>query len=378
MELNTSYWKRLLANSISTIAETTAVRELLDRHTLTDNELTQNTVKSLSYGSERRLHLSTPRHIGALPEPITDLRGEHHITEWDVYEIQNAKLIGPNALAITSGDKLVLANSLNSWSLLLREILRCFRSGIVPRYRRSVDEEIDLAVSLVGPWATGYFHWFAEYLPRLEGLHQFEALTGEKPTLIIPNDPPAWMTDSLSLLGYGPDRIIKWSGGTKLIHRLIVPQVRHTPVQNGYIHDPFGLEWVGEQLREGAPITTQDWDSRIYISRADADERRVVNERQVMQLLSKYGFSRKVLSNHSLAEQISMFQQADTVISPHGAGLINIMNSETVDVIELFGSYQNGCYYTMSGLEGVSYACITGTAADQDIYVPPEKIQALI
>jgi len=360
------------------MAETTALRRVLDRYTDTDQDLKRTSARDYSYSSKQRLQLSVPEHVGTLPEEITNLCGEHRIPEWDVYEIRNAKLVGPNALAITDGDKFISANSLNSRSLLLREILKCFRSGIAPRYNNEVDEKVDLAISLVGPWATGYFHWFAEYLPRLEGLRKFEALTGEEPTIIIPNRPPDWLTDSLSLLGYGSDRIVKWSGGNKLIHRLVVPQVRHISVRNGYIHDPFGLEWVGRQLRQAVPAVGQDGDSRVYISRADADERRVVNEDQVMELLNEHGFSRERLSDYSLAEQISMFQQVDCVIGPHGAGLINTIYSENIDIIEIFGDYQNGCYYTLSSLEGVSYACISGIPVEQDIHVPPTKVRAFI
>ncbi|QAU12257.1 glycosyltransferase family 61 protein [Halorubrum sp. BOL3-1] len=376
--MNTSYWKRLLANTVSDIAETTILQEILDKRTHTDQNLKQISVRDYSYGSDQQLQLSVPKHVGELSEAISNLCGDHHVPEWNVYELQDTKLVGPDALAITGDNRFVLANSLNSRSLLLREILSCFRSGIVPSANRPADDEIGLAVSLVGPWATGYFHWFAEYLPRLEGLRKFEACTGEKPTLIIPDRPPNWMTDSLSLLGYSSDRIVKWSGGDKLIRRLIIPQVRHIPVQNGYIHDPFGLEWVGGQLRQAVPAVDQNNTSQLYISRADADERRIVNEDRVMELLNKHGFSRKVLSDYSLVEQISMFQQVDSVVGPHGAGLINIMYSKGIDVIEIFGDYQNGCYYTMSGLEEVSYACISGIPVEQDIYVPPKKIEKFI
>ncbi|TKX52297.1 glycosyltransferase family 61 protein, partial [Halorubrum sp. SS7] len=96
--------------------------------------------------------------------------------------------------------------------------------------------------------------------------------------------------------------------------------------------------------------STQRWPSRVYISRDDADERRVVNETQVVRLLEDYGFSRVILSNLSLAEQIVLFYQADVVIGPHGAGLLNAVYSEDVQVIEIFGDYRNACYYTMSGL----------------------------
>ncbi|TKX66099.1 DUF563 domain-containing protein [Halorubrum sp. SP9] len=377
MRFDVSYWKRLAANSVATAVDTPLVRSVLDGYISDSAALKERSVNSIQYSSQRDLRLTTPENVRELPDEIRELIGDHRVSEWSVHTVQNANIVGPSGLTVTPDNTYTFANALDSRSLLARQIASSVSSGVFPSYSDKPTSQIDLAVSLTGPWSTGFFHWFAEYLPRLEGVRHFESVTGEKPTVIIPNNPPDWLIDSVSLLGFESDRIVEWSGGRVAVDRLIVPEVRHIPVQQGYIHDPFGIEWVGQQLRENVSPSTQRWPSRVYISRDDADERRVVNETQVVRLLEDYGFSRVILSNLSLAEQIVLFYQADVVIGPHGAGLLNAVYSEDVQVIEIFGDYRNACYYTMSGLEGISYACIIGEQRNQDIRISPDTLQEL-
>lgn len=377
MRFDASYWKQLAANSVATVVETRLVKSILNGRICDAADLKKRSTANLTYSNQRELCLTTPNYIKELPDEIRELYGNHQVPRWNVHELRNTNLVGPNALTVTQDDTYVLANALDSRSLLTREIAKCVYSGNKPRYADKSTNQIDIAVSLVGPWSTGFFHWFAEYLPRLEAVKYFESVAGERPAIIVPNNPPDWLMDSISFLGFESNRIIEWSGGRVAVDRLIIPEVRHVPVQNGYIHDPFGMKWVGQQLRRAVSSSSQDWPSRVYISRDDADERRVVNETQVVSILEEYGFSRVVLSNLSLADQIALFYQTDVVMGPHGAGLLNTIYSENVQIIEIFGDYRNGCYYSMSGLEEISYTCVIGEQNNQNIRIPPNVIREL-
>jgi hypothetical protein len=76
-----------------------------------------------------------------------------------------------------------------------------------------------------------------------------------------------------------------------------------------------------------------------------------------------------ILSEYSLLEQIEMFHQVDSVIGPHGAGLINTMYSNNVSITEVFGSYYNACYFTLSAIDEISYQCMVGEPVGSDIRV---------
>lgn len=76
---------------------------------------------------------------------------------------------------------------------------------------------------------------------------------------------------------------------------------------------------------------------RIYISRNDAKARRVLNEDAVFASLQELGFERVILSGMSPVEQAKLFSTADCCVSPHGAGMTNIIfMPEGSMVVELF------------------------------------------
>lgn len=77
---------------------------------------------------------------------------------------------------------------------------------------------------------------------------------------------------------------------------------------------------------------------KVYISRSDAKHKRpVVNEIDVMQELTRFGFMAFGLAELSVLEKIQLFSQADHVIFSHGAGGVHtVYISEGVRVIEVF------------------------------------------
>lgn len=65
--------------------------------------------------------------------------------------------------------------------------------------------------------------------------------------------------------------------------------------------------------------------------------RKVVNERDVAELLELYGFQKVSLHALSVADQISLFHSAEAIAAPHGAGLTNLtFCAPGTKVIELF------------------------------------------
>lgn len=60
---------------------------------------------------------------------------------------------------------------------------------------------------------------------------------------------------------------------------------------------------------------------RIYISRNDAQLRRVSNEDRIAAILENRGFERVTLKGLPMARQVQYFRQAEAVIGPHSAGL---------------------------------------------------------
>ena len=77
-------------------------------------------------------------------------------------------------------------------------------------------------------------------------------------------------------------------------------------------------------------------NKRIYISRRNAEWRKVVNETTLYSDLEKNGFAIIDLESKRIDDQINFIQSANKIISPHGSGLVNlIFSSPETSVVEI-------------------------------------------
>ena len=65
----------------------------------------------------------------------------------------------------------------------------------------------------------------------------------------------------------------------------------------------------------------------VYISRADSNNRKVINENQVINLLKSYNFEIVTLSDLSFLSQINLFNESKIIVTMHGASLTNLVFS---------------------------------------------------
>lgn len=217
-------------------------------------------------------------------------------------------------------------------------------------------------VSPLIPRYVNYFHWLIETLPRIRLIEGYHKKTGMKPTIIIPRDPPQWMCESLDLVVSDTFKIRPASS------RLYQPN--QTIVTSRAEITRKDCDWLRQRVLGCSPID-RDNGNRIYISRANARDRHVINERELIEELEKYGIKRYALEELSVVEQADLFAGADLVIGPHGAGFSNLVFSEHATVIELFGSKVKSNFDRLStacGLEYTSINCIPkGTDIKADI-----------
>ena len=78
----------------------------------------------------------------------------------------------------------------------------------------------------------------------------------------------------------------------------------------------------------------------VYISRADSNNRKVINEAQVINLLKNYNFEVVTLSDLSFKSQINLFNDSKIIVTMHGASLTNLVFSpQEQTVIEMVPNY---------------------------------------
>ncbi len=64
---------------------------------------------------------------------------------------------------------------------------------------------------------------------------------------------------------------------------------------------------------------------KLYVSRKKAQRRKIINEQEVEAYLLKQGFEQICFEDYTVFEQIFLMQNANVLVSMHGAGLTNII-----------------------------------------------------
>lgn len=322
-----------------------------------------------------------PYYVGELPPDIANRPHTVSIEDSFICELKDLQLIGPTALTVTPNGEFVAENALGYRKRVEMGAARCLAAGILP-VRKATTDSYRFAVSLVGPWCRNYYHWLIDYLTRLRYLKQYSNSYDETPTLILPNDPPEWMLDGVRLAGFGDWDWIRWNNRRATVDRLLVPSLpRNSTVDHGYTvygTTPSALRWLRETFLANLPPEAKiDGPQRIYVSRESATERHIRNREMLLEVLDSYGFSVISPENYSLPQQVSLFSQAETVLGATGAGLVNTIFADELQLIVLYGSDTHPAYYALGQCLGFDVGVLQCEPAGEDLIVDPEALTTL-
>jgi len=269
-----------------------------------------------------------------------------------IAEVANAKLIGSDAVGFDEDRNLLSETIPTSGNL---EDCLPTQTLFLSKLPDFGVPQLDTACSLLNFRSTNYYHWMTDSLLRLEGLEYYQRQTGRKPTLIIDSNPPSWQTESLRLLGYEPDDYIPWNGSRLKVERLVIPSLRlkqRSP-------SPSACRWLCQTMLNNLPNVASEnlsFSSRIYISRPKKVGRNVINEDEVMEALTPFGFVAYTLESMSFADKVRLFSKAEIVVAPHGAGLVHtIFAPQNLVLIEIFGYFIAAEYFLIAKTMGFHY-----------------------
>jgi len=202
-----------------------------------------------------------------------------------------------------------------------------------------------------------YYHWMFEVLARIYLLHR-SGIQIDK-YVINPQRGGRYQAETLEVLGIPKDKLVECRQHTHIeVERLVVPSL---PGYSG--HPPkWACHYLRNELYTKRKIQPVNGFERIYISRADAAFRKVLNETDVIRVLSAYGFKSVKLEYLTVYEQAKIFSSAKMIVSPHGAGLTNLLFCQSgTKVVELFSPhYSATCYFTLSNQMGLDYYYLFG------------------
>lgn len=216
--------------------------------------------------------------------------------------------------------------------------------GKIPRAIEITGRTAVIATTL----GSGYSHWLLEELPRLLAL---KAVT-ECDTLIA-HGAKSYAREAIARSGFSGKVIEAKRDVLLACEELVVPSLGRMTHATVHAVDEFGGSMTG---------VSSSFGEKIYVSRAGARRRRVVNEAALSHALEAQGFVPVQLETLTSAEQIAAFRGAKVIVAPHGAGLANLVFCQRgARVVELFRrDYVNGCYWQLAALKGLDYRPIAG------------------
>ncbi|WP_293346763.1 tetratricopeptide repeat protein [Microcoleus sp. CAWBG51] len=284
-------------------------------------------------------------------------------------------------------------------------------------------EKIDGTVAvLAGLSGNVYFHWMVDILPRIEILHRWGINLEEIDWFLVNSCQQPFQRETLKALGIPEYKIIEsdrhpyiqakhlivpsFSGylgwlstqGLEFLRRVFsreqssklpessAKQSKNTHPEPGLFHSLVGavdgagppsesqipIRWLVKGVGTHHPLPLQNRDrpeneialhpERIYISRNKCSYRRVINEEQVIDFLSGFGFVPVLLESMTLNEQIALFAGAKVIVAPHGSGLTNIIFcSPGTKVIELTSpNYIRHYYWAIGQQLNLEHYYVTG------------------
>jgi len=163
-----------------------------------------------------------------------------------------------------------------------------------------------------------YSHWLFRNLLKLVAL-EADGLVDALPWLLN-RDLTSWQIAYLEMLGVEVDRRVLVERGQVIrCRKLVTPALLTNPAAIA-----AGIEWIQRRLAAHR-VPAASANALLYVSRADARVRHVLNENELLERLKPLGFRVVMPGRLSVADQIREFSAARAVVAVHGAGLTNIV-----------------------------------------------------
>ena len=217
-------------------------------------------------------------------------------------------------------------------------------------------------------------HWLTAHLPKLLLLKGKNELAD---VLLPPRQlRTSVMDDSLRMLGIDPESLSTFDPTRPLdVDELAVLET-----------DRFRPELLRPVRDALCTFNGTPSHRKIYISRAQAPRRRLVNEDDIWGLLEGAGFERVFMEDLSFKAQVKLMQETSIVVAPHGAGLTNMMfcapGTHIVEIADL--SFPNPNFYALASAMEHNYWLVSAEGVgdehplERDMGVPPSAVRRVL
>lgn len=285
--------------------------------------------------------------------------------------LQDVEVIGNSGAVVLDGK--VVVESVGEVSRLAKSDAFKEVSLLLPKQKKGRYSSV-----LFLPWAdNNNYHWFFDCLPRLYLVLEH---TKEPIRVIMRRDMAAYQLDTLAfvLKDYPQAEVVyidkheKWG-----VEEFVLPSFVAN-AQSGYLPREIA-DWLRHKVWQGYGVQQSNRKRRVYISRAKAKTRRVLNEQELLPLLDRYGFEVVRAEELTYQQQVQLFYEAEAVVAPHGAGLTNLLFSEQCQVLEFHpANLIKTHYFLLCKALGFRYSAVIGTTGDkmENYTVPVLEVEA--
>ena len=303
---------------------------------------------NLSSNSDANLFLNSP-----IPH-LYDL--VHEVGQVGLASLADITLATPHGLLFDNNFRLIAESYHNKGmvKIPLREVQTILSSGLLTRGPSQIVESP--AILLLGPWSWIYHHWLIEDLPRLWVFDYFSKLKDYP--IVVPADLSDFQIASLDALGISGQDLISYDGSNWMFKRLFVP----TFLAPGG-HSQRQLDWLREKFFKAYVIKQKNiGERRLFVSRSDAETRKILNEREVVEFLQTYNFEFIMPGKLPFSEQIRIFSDAEIICGSSGSGITNhIFAPKSATLIEIQpDTYVNRAHWFSSNVLGQKYMFVIG------------------
>jgi len=204
-----------------------------------------------------------------------------------------------------------------------------------------------------------WWHWLVDCLPRLYSL--YKAYPGRKVVLLMPREMGQTFRDSLES-ALPPKFEVRYlpSQTWVKVDRMLLPSYVSARCNGHLPEDYYGFIRQTVFAKYGLPPVNRPVE-RIYVSRAFTAHRRIVNEPELVTLLTRYGFKVCAPERLTFEEQVRLFHRAEVVISAHGSNWGNILFSGKIKILVLYPDHQPETHiFTMAKALGQEHFYLPG------------------
>ncbi len=237
---------------------------------------------------------------------------------------------------------------------------------------------------IASPGSQCYYHWMFQILPRLKILKDLHI---EYDALYIEPLSHPFQLETLAKIGIDNKKIVFAKPNSQIIADvLLVPSIAIK--EPSFAFPQWVIDFLRSEFLDATNLEKYKNSKKIYISRSKAASRRIVNEGEVIKFLESQEFTTVHLEDYSLLEQAAIIASANTIISPHGSGLSNLVFADKgAQVIEIFNQEGfNKLFYNLSQSAELQHHALICTDEEltweqqqnEDIVVDIPRLKSLI